>query len=143
LIVEDTHTSYSRELGNPSRYSFMSYSKALIDGINSRFPSVRASQNVLNKVVWSMGFYESIVSFHVDRRKCFVSSPTSNDGVSLDARDFRFHQSAASRIESFGGSLTSRLARVPGLMHAFGKVFRAMTGVVMKWQSRRLRAYFR
>lgn len=143
LIVEDTHTSYSREFGNPSRYSFMSYSKALVDGINSRFPSVHATQNVLNKVVWSMGFYESIVAFHVDRGKCFVSSPTSNEGVSSDAQDFRFHQTAASGIDNVRSSLGRKLARVPGLMRVAGKVFRGMTGAVMKWQSRRLRAYFR
>ena len=40
LITEDTHASYFKQFGNPSKYSFMNYSKNLIDSINSRFPGV-------------------------------------------------------------------------------------------------------
>jgi cephalosporin hydroxylase len=140
LIVEDTHTSYIRDFGNPSRYSFMSYTKALIDGINSRFPALRAPQMALNQAVWSMGFYESIVCFHVDRSKCFVSSQTSNDGVSFNAQDFRHHQSTAASIDNVRSTLTQRL---PFLKYATTKLFAAMKMVLMKWQSRKLRGYFR
>jgi hypothetical protein len=93
LIVEDTHTSYLTNFGNPSKYSFISYVKTLIDGINSRFPAVKVSDTSLNKAVSSVGIYESIVCFQVDRTKCFVSSPTSNMGISSNAGDFRDHGS--------------------------------------------------
>lgn len=141
LIVEDAHTSYSREFGNPSRYSFMSYCKGLIDGINSRFPAVHASQNALQKLVWSMAFYESIVCFHVDRSKAFVSSPTSNEGVSLQAQDFRLHQSTAGLVSNVSDAVTGRLS-APLLKHGTAKLFRAITLLLMKWQSRKLKRYF-
>ncbi|RJX32176.1 MAG: class I SAM-dependent methyltransferase [Oxalobacter sp.] len=76
LIVEDTHTSYFKEFGNHSKYSFINYAKVFIDKINSRFPSVNTSKNLLNKFVYSMHFYESIVCFSVDRKRCFENTPT-------------------------------------------------------------------
>lgn len=100
LIVEDVHSSYLRDFGNPSRFSFVNYSKKLIDSINSRFPLVHASKNVLNKIVYSINFYESIVCFNVDRKKCFVGSSTSNRGQSSNAQDYRHHESRLNRIIS-------------------------------------------
>ena len=97
LIVEDTHTSYMKRFGNPSKYSFINYTKKLIDAINSRFPSVRTSNNILKNVVYSIGVYESIVCFNINRSKCFISSPTSNEGISINAKDFREHESSSSK----------------------------------------------
>ena len=37
ILTEDTHTSYLKEFGNPSKYSFINYTKYLIDVINSSF----------------------------------------------------------------------------------------------------------
>jgi hypothetical protein len=89
LIVEDTHSSYMRGFGNPSRYSFMNYAKNLIDsGINSRFPAVKLPKTPLRNVIYSMTVYETIVCFNIDREKCFVSSPTYNGGISSNAEDF-------------------------------------------------------
>jgi cephalosporin hydroxylase len=136
LIVEDTHCSYSREFGNPSRYSFMSYAKDLVDSVNSRFPLVHASNNELNRIVFSVGFYESIVSFHVDRSKCFVSWLMRNEGASSNAEDFRHRESVVGRFADVGdapGRKSSRLATLAG---------KAMTMLWEKWRSRRLRGYF-
>ena len=41
IVIEDTHTSYLKKFGNPSKYSFINYSKYLIDVINSRFPEAK------------------------------------------------------------------------------------------------------
>ena len=91
IIVEDTHTSYLSQFGNPSKYSFMNYAFDVVHSINNRFPLVKSSNNPLSTEVSSVGFYESIVSFHIDRRNCFVSTPTTNDGITRDAVDFRHH----------------------------------------------------
>jgi hypothetical protein len=91
LIVEDVHASYMRQFSNPSKHSFIEYCKYLVDVINSRFPNVIAIKNPLKEMVYSICFFESIVSFKIDRKKCFQSSPTSNNGISLDAQDFRQH----------------------------------------------------
>jgi Methyltransferase domain len=105
LIVEDTHTSYFRDFGNPSKYSFISYAKTLVDSVNSRCPWVNASANNLNESILSITFYESIVCFKINRAKCFVSSLTSNDGISSNAEDFRDHGSGLSYISEVRSSL--------------------------------------
>ena len=101
LIVEDTHTSYMKSFGNPSKYSFINYSKNLIDSINSRSSAVHSSNNILNNAVYSMNFYESIVCFNIDRTKCFVSTPTSNEGITFNAEEFRSHGSVSYKTSKF------------------------------------------
>jgi hypothetical protein len=91
LVVEDTHTSYLSEFGNPSPFSFINYSKKLIDSLNARFPGVRVSSNLTNRCVYSIGFYESFVAFSIDRDRCLENAPINNNGMKSNAADFR-HQ---------------------------------------------------
>jgi hypothetical protein len=91
IVVEDTHTSYMSQFGNPSKYSFMNFAFDVVHSINNRFPAVKSSGNTLSAEVSSVGFYESIVSFHINRNECFVSTPTTNGGITRDAIDFRHH----------------------------------------------------
>ena len=92
LIVEDTHTSYFKGFGYPSKYSFIEWTKRLIDNINSRFPAVKVCNLPYKNSIFSISFYESIVCFKIQRDKCFDSVPTSNDGRSVDAEDFSFRE---------------------------------------------------
>jgi hypothetical protein len=143
LIVEDTHTSYMRKFGNPSKYSFISYCKTLIDSINSRFPSVMVSNNSLNKVVCSVEIFESIVCFRVDRAKCFVGSLTSNEGISSNARDFRNQGSVLQETEYFLRQKL-RFLSVDGVVRRSGAyIARLMFSARSKLRSRKLRKYFR
>lgn len=145
LIVEDTHTSYFTDFGNPSKYSFISYAKSLIDSVNSRYPSVSVSKNSLNEIVWSIGFYESIVCFRIDRTKCFVSSLTSNDGISSDAQDFREHGSALgliSKVRAAVGRTFAPLRHVRFVMRASRGFFAALAFVSSRLVSLKLRRYF-
>lgn len=91
IIVEDTHTSYMKQFGNPSKYSFMNFAFDVVHSINNRFPAVDSSTNSLSSTISAVEFFESIVSFRVDRAECFVSEPTSNGGSSRDAIDYRHH----------------------------------------------------
>ena len=97
LIVEDTHTSYFKDFGYPSKYSFIEWTKMLIDNINSRFPSVEASALPYKNSIYSISIFESIVSFKIQRDKCFESAPTTNGGTSLNAKDFR-HQEVEDKL---------------------------------------------
>lgn len=143
LIVEDTHSSYLTRFGNPSRFSFINYTKSLIDSINSRFPSVTVSRNRLNEVVSSLEIYESIVCFRVDRTKCFRSALLSNDGISVAARDFRdqgsfLHDSVDYLIRTFPvleqSSVISRLGT---------RLARRVFSIRAKFKSRNLGRFFR
>jgi len=146
LIVEDVHTSYFRYFGNPSRFSFVSYAKTLVDGINSRFPSVRASENFLNKIVYSLGFYESIVCFHVDRKKCFLNSSTSNEGVSFNAQDFRHCESGPDLwISNMRNSFSKRFAifeKNAFFQNVSRRFFDVLLILAAKSRSFKLRKYF-
>lgn len=83
LVIEDVHTSYLRDYGNPSKYSFVNFAKRVVDSLNSRFPAVRMVANDYGKRVFSIAFYESIVAFNIDSRRCFTCSPISNSGARL------------------------------------------------------------
>ena len=81
LVVEDTHTSYLKSFGNPSKYSFINYSKFLIDAVNSRFTDAKiAMKNNFNKKIYSINFYESMVAVNIDSRKCINASVLNNNG---------------------------------------------------------------
>lgn len=68
ILVEDIHASYRPEYLNPSRSSFISFAKHLVDGVNSRSPAVDWKSRY-REVVSSLEFHESIVVIHVDRRR--------------------------------------------------------------------------
>ena len=56
IVVEDTHTSYFSRLGNPSPFSFINYSKNIVDLINSRFQHVKSKKSKFYPLVWSISY---------------------------------------------------------------------------------------
>ena len=66
LIVEDTHTSYLEGFGNTS-LSFINYCKIWVDKINARFGALENRGGRVDKRVWSVEFFESIVVFKINR----------------------------------------------------------------------------
>lgn len=135
LLVEDTHTSYMTQFGNPSRHSFMNFAFDLVDSVNSRFPGVNASDNPLREVVSSVSFFESIVAFNINRSECFVSQPTSNDGISVDAADFRLAETSGKKIGNLRDSLAKRFAHLP-TDSAVRRVGTAAFSIVLYFQNR-------
>ena len=66
IAIEDVHTSYFAEFGNPSKNSFINYSKKIIDLINSRYSGLKNLRlnenkisNLLKKNIYSVSFYDS------------------------------------------------------------------------------------
>ena len=101
LIVEDIQTSYLKESGHPSKYSFVSYAKSIVDAINSRNPVVSYSENPLKKRIYSATFYDSIVAFRINTAQCFIGHPTSNDGISMEAKDYWREGSVPQKVNHF------------------------------------------
>jgi hypothetical protein len=95
IVVEDTHTSYFRRFGNPGPFSFLNYSKRIVDVINSRFQFVKSKESKFFNCVWSISYFESIVAFYIDKSKCRVGSPVVNQGQSIGAKDFRNHSNGS------------------------------------------------
>ncbi len=90
IAVEDTHTSYFKDFGYPSRYSFIEWVKVLLDNINSRFHSVNASQLDYKNSIHSIETFESVVAFKIDREACIPGHPVTNAGQSVNPQDYRF-----------------------------------------------------
>jgi hypothetical protein len=90
LIVEDVHTNYFREFGNPSKYSFVKFAQCIVDGVNSRANSIRRTYAQYSSCVYSVSFFESMVVFQIDSRICKKSEPTNNNGKSRGLTDFRY-----------------------------------------------------
>jgi hypothetical protein len=135
LIVEDVHTSYFKDFGNPSKYSFINYAKLFIDGINARFPGVNVAQNIFRDAIYSVHFYDSIVAFCVDRSKCFTSTWTSNEGKTFEAEDYRHHDSLARKTNQ---ALIAVFKKV-GIKFSMGKFLNHIEKPIVK---NRLKRYF-
>lgn len=143
LIVEDTHTSYMAVFGNPSKYSFIKWAKLLIDNINSRLPGISASTLPHNRIVYSASFYESIVCFNIDRRKCFQNFATVNSGTTLNHEDCGRRGAAIETVGKVSARLSRRfhfLKRLTILKMFRSVLFRLLS--CCNKQDRELRRYF-
>lgn len=137
VVVEDTHTSYFTEFGNPSTHSFMSYAKRLVDHVNSRTPGLPKHEPDWSGEIASIRFFESIVAFEVDRRLCFTPQPTSNRGASVDAKDFRYEAGLAAQLRDWQARLVPTLSKLP-LLWRVKLLFPRLFGLLGWVQSRRL-----
>ncbi len=152
VIIEDTHASYMRSFGNPSPYSFMEYVNFLSAQIHTRFPALRnladskEPVSIASQCIYAITAYESIVAFRVDRTRCFISTPTSNEGISQAASDYRYEDSAMGGVFRLQRYLMERLAflnQYPKLRKAAKSVFTLPFVWHAKFKSRQLKRYFR
>ena len=101
LMVEDTHASYMTEFGNPNKYSYINFTKKLIDDLNFKYPKLGNFNMSLNDYIYSIQYYESFVIFHINREKTYINKKVINkpDEKNL-VEDFRYHNSAIQKIAS-------------------------------------------
>jgi len=86
-IVEDVHSSYQKHYGNPYKYSFINFSKKIVDDINSTFPNIEKFNYSLNHFIYSIEFFESIVAFKIDRNLCYENTMVDNLGFKSNNTD--------------------------------------------------------
>lgn len=99
LMIEDTHTSYMREFGNPNKYSFINFSKKIIDDVNFKYPSLGNFKLSFNNYVYSIQYFESIVIFHINNKKTNINKKIKNKPDEKDAiKDFRYHNSIVQKL---------------------------------------------
>jgi hypothetical protein len=92
LLIEDTHSSYMNEFGNPSRYSFINFTKKLIDDVNFKYPNIGKFKISLNNYIYSIQYYESFVAFHINSKKASTNVLINNKPVHKDMVDDFRHQ---------------------------------------------------
>lgn len=66
IIIEDTYTSYEKEYGYPSKFTFIKYASNLVDGVNLRTPKLKTNKQV-NKRISNISFFESIVCISINK----------------------------------------------------------------------------
>ena len=80
LVTEDVHTSYLKKFGNPSRFSFINYSKHLINTVNSRFLETKITKSgTFRKKIYSITYFNSIVAIKIDSRKSIETTIIKNN----------------------------------------------------------------
>ncbi len=90
LITEDVHTSYIKDKWyNPSKYSFINYTKKLIDDLNSRYPGLKKQKFSLNKYIYSIQYFESITVFNINRKLSKINKEVRNNKLSTNPKEFR------------------------------------------------------
>ena len=98
LITEDVMCSYFKDFGNPSKYSFINFSKKIIDDINYKFPHVGKFNYSLNDYIYSVEFFESMVVFKVNRELCFDNNMVTNNGKILNHQDLRYDSTVNKKL---------------------------------------------
>ena len=88
IVVEDTHTSFMYEFGNPSRYSFMNFASTKAQNLTKRHKNVDNPDSLVSRI-HSIEFYDSIVAFFINDKDSKPGETVSNNGIRIDAKDFR------------------------------------------------------
>ena len=110
IIVEDTGTSYvKKEFNNPSKYSFINYAKNVVDNMHRRSPLLKKELNLYSKKIFLVEFFESIVVFSIDSKKCFENKEVANKAHNEWAIDYRHNE--------YFGDLKSKLDKKYGLLN--------------------------
>ena len=93
IIVEDTHTSFMKKKAfrNPSKFSFISFTSALIEAIHRRNPMVKKKINYLSKLIQSIEYYDSITVIKIAYKKLKKSKRLENNvKLRVYFDDFRY-----------------------------------------------------
>ena len=105
IVVEDTHTSFMKKKGfkNPSKYSFINFSKLTVENMHRRNPMLDKELNNLSKKIESVFYYDSIVSINFGSKKQFKKTILlENDSMKRDYFvDFRHRGSFINTLYKF------------------------------------------
>jgi hypothetical protein len=91
LITEDIMCSYYKDFDNPNIYSFINFSKKLIDDVNYKFPKLGNFKFSLNDYIYSIEFFESVVVFKINRKLCYFNNTITNNGKNENHKDLRYN----------------------------------------------------
>lgn len=111
VVVEDVHSSYLPQFGNPSSGSFASMVSRWSEAIHRRYFD-EPSPGTFAQAVHSIEVYSSIVAFYVDRRLCRRPTKVSSGVDSGGALDLRNLSSPGRRLLSRWRNLVHLLPAV-------------------------------
>ena len=85
IVIEDTHTSFMKKKGfkNPSKYSFINFSKLIVESLHRRNPMLNKKPNKLSDKIESVFYYDSIVSINFGSKKKLPKTKLLENNSSL------------------------------------------------------------
>lgn len=139
LVFEDTCTSYWQKFGNPHTYSFINFSKKLIDDINYTYPDLPSFKLSLNNAIYSIRYFESFCIFYIDRNKCYKNYRVENNGLRTGNDNFVNHGSKTRLFAKFLLKHFPFLKKV-NFIYFFYKNFLFLSA---RYKNRKLKKYFK
>ncbi|MFL2889662.1 MAG: class I SAM-dependent methyltransferase [Pelagibacteraceae bacterium] len=142
IVIEDTHTSYLKKFGNPSKYSFINYSKYLIDVINSRYPDINIENN-FKKKIYSIHFYESLLAININSKKSIKTETIKNDGAQRkNVNDYRTNDYFP-KIDKFIKTKMPFLTKIPIIKKIVRYLFYSNNFLIKIKNHSKLKKYFK
>jgi hypothetical protein len=132
-LVEDIHTSYFKQYGNPNKYSFINFCKKTIDDINFTFPNIGNFKKSINNAVYSIEFFESVVAFKVNRDLCFQNEFVMNEGINKEIKDVTFDEDFSVFKNKYSYLYSIKLVR---------KILRIYSRILTRKRAKSLKKYF-
>tara|TARA_B100000686_G_C16746303_1_gene949630 strand:+ start:167 stop:1051 length:885 start_codon:yes stop_codon:yes gene_type:complete len=144
IVTEDVHDSYIKKFGNPSKHSFINYSKYLIDVVNSRFPypEIKKNNDFRNKI-YSISFYESIVSIKINSKKSIETTLIKNNDNEMFKIDDLRNTDHFPKIAGYIDRNLSSLHRLPVIKKIVRYLFYSHNFIVKIKQYLKLSKYFK
>ena len=133
-IVEDVHSSYQKQYGNPCKFSFINFSKKIIDDINFKFPNMKKFDYSLNGYIYSVEFFESIVAFKINRKLCYENNMLISNGMSSNILDVTLDKKIFDFRSKYKFLYKFKITQ---------KIERFLIQILYKVRSNRLKNYFK
>jgi hypothetical protein len=93
IVIEDVHSSYSKDFGNPSKFSFDNWVNQLSADMNSLYlnktNTLRLNQNQLIEKLGHIQKYRSLTALHINYINK-IPKGISNNSSSANIVDFRY-----------------------------------------------------
>jgi len=92
LIIEDTHSSYHKKYNTSKQYTFINFTKTLIDKLYKDANSLdqKDDEYNLNQFIYSINFYQSCVIFNINRDKAIENITITNNKKNKNIKDLTF-----------------------------------------------------
>ena len=100
IVIEDTHSSYMKEFGNPNKFSFTNLVSKLIDKINYRSSHLNKNFDFLKLPICEIRIFESIYAFRINEKHSNISREIVNKGKFFGLKDLRHSNTSISRAQN-------------------------------------------
>tara|TARA_B100002052_G_C15791827_1_gene556711 strand:- start:225 stop:995 length:771 start_codon:yes stop_codon:yes gene_type:complete len=84
LIIEDTHTSYIKKYNTSKEYTFLNFTKTIIDKL------YKNDDTNLRKQIYSINIFQSCVIFNINENKTIQNKTITNEKLDHGIKDITF-----------------------------------------------------